>query len=109
MMVDGCRRTVDGQDQYRRNLMAKSRKRTTDDAAVQQVDVYTQIDVIPPSCPKCGCTDREPYFAIKRLAISGVTPAGVPYTRITFRRTRCKGCGQSRIDRVFESPAEAAA
>lgn len=93
--------------------MSKSRKRVAKEIAkepvVQQANVYTQIDVIPPSCPKCGCTDREPYFAIKRLAISGLTPAGRPYTRITFRRTRCKGCGQSRIDRVFESPAEAAA
>lgn len=93
--------------------MSKSRKRVAKGIAkepvVQQANVYTQIDVMPPSCPKCGCTDRGPYFAIRRLASCGVTRDGQPYTRITFKRTRCKKCGQSRVDRFFESPAEAAA
>jgi ribosomal protein S27AE len=76
--------------------MAKTKKR----------EKYNQVDVIPSACPKCHCTDREPYFAIKRLETYGVTPAGREYTRVTFKRTRCKRCGQARVDRVFESPAD---
>lgn len=63
---------------------------------------YTQVDVIPPACPKCLSTEREPYFAIKKLAVDGITPNGVKYNRITFKRTRCKRCTQARVDRIFE-------
>ncbi len=89
--------------------MAKSKKRAAEATSARKREGYIQLDVIPPRCPNCGCTDREPYFAIRKMAISGVTPAGQPYTRITIKRTRCKSCGQSRDDRLYESPAEAAA
>lgn len=67
---------------------------------------YVQLDVIPPACPRCHCTDRTAYFAIKTIQSIGVTPSGVEYSQITFKRTRCSRCGQARVDRIFESPGK---
>lgn len=75
-------------------------------AAVKERNKYTTVDVVPSACPMCSCTEREPYFAIRRLAVAGTSPSGVEYTQITWKRTRCKRCGQRRVDRVFESLAD---
>lgn len=69
-------------------------------------DQYRIVDVIPSACPKCQCTDREPYFAIKAIDSKGISPAGYPYTRLTFKRTRCKRCKQARVDRLYENTGE---
>ena len=67
-------------------------------------NVYEQVDVIPPACRKCGSTDRTGYVNVRTIEISGETATGQPYTQMTLKRTMCKGCGQHRIDRVFENP-----
>lgn len=53
-------------------------------------------------CPKCGSTERVPYYNRRERAISGVTPDGHPYTHVVWRRTRCENCGQVRDDRTYE-------
>lgn len=53
-------------------------------------------------CPKCQSTDREAYHNVRELAIDSVTPDGERYNRVIWRRTRCKNCGQVRIDKSFE-------
>lgn len=69
----------------------------------KQRETFSQVDVIPGECPRCLCTEREPYFAIARHDKSGIGPSGRPYTRITKKRTRCKRCGHPRVDRFFEN------
>lgn len=49
-------------------------------------------------CPKCLSIKRERYHRVRSREISGTTRDGRPYDRITWRRTRCKSCGQNRID-----------
>jgi len=53
-------------------------------------------------CPKCGSTERGPYFNRRDLPIRGnhlVT--GLPYTSIVVRRCQCLGCGQHRDDKHY--------
>lgn len=57
----------------------------------------------PGRCPKCGSTDREPYHDVRAMQYSGTTEQGDAYTHIVWRRTRCKCCAQSRIDRSYEN------
>lgn len=54
-------------------------------------------------CAKCGSTDRLPYFGTITKPISGLDPDGNPFTHVIWRRTRCKSCGQTRIDRHREN------
>jgi len=58
-------------------------------------------------CRKCGSTDREPYFGKRTLDYAGTTPDGKPYTRVVWRRTVCRSCGQHRMDKSYEyTPGE---
>ena len=58
----------------------------------------------PSQCPKCGSTDREPYSNVRVMEFAGVDPRnGQAYTHVVWRRTRCRACGQSRIDRAQEN------
>lgn len=52
-------------------------------------------------CPKCGSTEREPYYQSKTVALVGRI-LGMPFDHVTFRRTRCKHCGQIRVERTYE-------
>lgn len=53
-------------------------------------------------CPKCDSTDREAYHNVKELPSRGKTADGRNYNLVVWRRTKCKNCGQMRIDRTFE-------
>lgn len=67
-------------------------------------NIETIIDHDPSACPKCRSTEREPYFgAPLEQEFSGTRPNGQAYTHIVRRRTRCKNCGQARIDRTYEN------
>lgn len=67
----------------------------------------TQI-VATPRCPVCGCTDRSPYRLVNCVDFAGVTSAGVSYTHVVSRRTKCSNCAKVRIDKFFESRTPAA-
>lgn len=54
-------------------------------------------------CTKCDSTERVPYFGTVTRAISGLDPEGKVFTHVIWRRTRCKACGQARIDRHREN------
>jgi predicted Zn-ribbon and HTH transcriptional regulator len=58
-------------------------------------------DVLPSSCPKCGSTNREPYSGQPREFKYAGEHEGRPYTRIVYRSTRCRDCGQARVDREW--------
>lgn len=49
-------------------------------------------------CPKCLSLKRDRYHRVKTREISGVTRDGRQYDRVTWRRTRCRTCGQARVD-----------
>ena len=54
-------------------------------------------------CRGCQSTERVPYFRTTAQVFAGVDAAGRPYTHIVRRYTRCKNCGQPRIDRSCEN------
>jgi hypothetical protein len=57
---------------------------------------------LPPACPSCGSTRREPYrdgVAHEQRQKGEVD--GRPYNRIVWRRTRCLDCGQMLTVREF--------
>lgn len=57
-------------------------------------------------CPKCGSTNREPYFSRVVTDHAGLDPAtGLPYTAVVHRRTACSDCGQHRVDRHLVNDA----
>ena len=53
-------------------------------------------------CQGCGSTERDPYFGTTEHEIVGVRD-GRPYTHVVWRRTKCRACGQLRLDRFFEN------
>ena len=58
----------------------------------------------PSRCPRCGSTQRVPYFGrLPEQAFEGYTGDGEPYTHIVRRRTKCCGCGQFRVDISYEN------
>lgn len=65
-------------------------------------DAVLQTTAAISRCPKCGSTERVPYYNRRERAIAGVTPEGHPYTHVVWRRTRCENCGQVRDDRTYE-------
>lgn len=81
--------------------MLEMGKKTTKRKRKPQAE-YTQVDVIPPACTKCGSTERTGYHCVRTLESKG-NLKGRPYTRIVWKRTICKACGQHRTDRVFEN------
>ena len=67
---------------------------------------YEHAIVRPPQCPSCRSTDREPYRERPRvIRYSGVLPGAPPheYTHVIKRRTRCRNCGQARVDTWYEN------
>ena len=68
-------------------------------------NVKTIQSVHPAACPHCGKTDREPYRLASVIAHGGVTATGREYSHVVNRRTKCRACGQARIDRYFENRA----
>ena len=60
-------------------------------------------DATPSRCAKCGSTERTGYADVRTMPFAGADSAGNPYTHVVWRRTSCKHCGQSRIDRSSEN------
>lgn len=58
------------------------------------------VDAEPTRCPRCGSAERDGYHNVRTQDYGGTTPDGRTYQRTTWRRTRCRGCGQVRIDRM---------
>lgn len=68
-------------------------------AKTQQRDV---VLVLPAACVRCHSTEREPYDKVRERAITGRTTDGHIYTHVVWRKTRCRACGQARIERHYE-------
>ena len=64
---------------------------------------YDHVDASGTRCGKCGSTERTRYEQTREIAQIGTTLSGLPFTHVVWRRTRCKACGQWRIDRFFEN------
>lgn len=58
--------------------------------------------VRPGRCPKCESTRRAGYTSIVTRDIAG-TIDGHAYTHITWKRTKCRDCGQHRVDLFHEN------
>lgn len=59
--------------------------------------------IVPVSrCPICGSTEREDYHGTRTLEVGGVLPDGTVYRRVVWRNTRCRSCGQARVDKTYE-------
>ena len=53
-------------------------------------------------CPKCKSTERTGYTDVRSMSVDGVMDDGSRYDTVIWRRTRCKACNQTRIDKSFE-------
>lgn len=62
------------------------------------------VEVELPRCKKCGSTDREPYHGTTTYEkpIEG-EHNGEPFTHVIWKRTRCRSCGQARVDKYREN------
>ena len=60
------------------------------------------VNVAASRCPKCGSTERSRYVCVVRRPSTGMDADGQPHSHVVWRRTRCRACGQSRVDRSFE-------
>ena len=52
-------------------------------------------------CKQCGSTEREGYSRRLVREIAGERD-GVPYDRVVWRWTKCRACGQARVDITCE-------
>lgn len=67
------------------------------------------VELRKSSCPRCGSTEHTNYHNVRTpLLSSGITSDGREYNCIVWRRTSCKICGQSRIDKSYEHRMETA-
>ena len=57
-------------------------------------------------CKACHSTERERYTNSRSVSTCGIDPEGKPYNRVTWRNTRCKNCGQVRVDKSYEQITE---
>ena len=55
------------------------------------------------ACPKCGSTEREPYYNRRELRCDIAQRSGEQFTHVVWRRTKCLACGQVRDDRHLEN------
>ena len=71
-------------------------------------DGRPEVEVEPSRCtrPGCGSTERERYYSTQIQPFAGEDAMGRPFTHIVRRWTRCKACGQPRVDRSFENRIE---
>ena len=53
-------------------------------------------------CKKCDSTEREAYFGTPIVHDIAGIHNGREYNRKVMKRTRCKACGQQRLDAFFE-------
>ena len=64
---------------------------------------YETAEVVATQCNACSSSNREPYFGKIERGIAGVLSDGREYSHVVWRRTRCRDCGQARIDRSYEN------
>lgn len=57
-----------------------------------------EVNVAPSACPSCGSTEREGYAGTKARKLSGELPDGRRYQTVIWKPTKCRGCGQNRVD-----------
>jgi hypothetical protein len=67
------------------------------------------VDVAVSRCTACGSTNRLGYHHTAITEQGGLTPDGQVYERIVRRYCRCADCGQTRIDRSYETGPRSAA
>lgn len=58
-------------------------------------------DTYSTCCKKCGSTDREKYWNSRTVNADKVIN-GVKYKKVIIHNTRCRKCGQARVDRVWK-------
>ena len=62
------------------------------------------VVVQPSACPRCGSTEKRKVPGTDRdVAYAGVTPDGQGHTHVVWKRYRCAGCGQHRVEKTFEN------
>lgn len=60
------------------------------------------VESFPTSCRACGSTERTPYHDTVEHSIGGTHETFGEYSHVVFRRTECRACGQSRVDKAYE-------
>lgn len=60
------------------------------------------VTVLPSRCVSCGSTDRDPYCNTRTVTGDGIAPDGGRYTAVELSNTRCRHCGQCRVDRRYQ-------
>ena len=63
---------------------------------------YEAAETVATQCPKCGSSNRTPYFGTVEREIDGMKD-GQTFTHVVWRRTKCVDCGQLRQDRTYEN------
>ncbi len=87
---------------------APAKKRTTkrassagntaaDSATVDPVKTFS----LPGICPRCQSREHSDYENVTTKDIGGIAANDRKYTSMSWERTTCLDCGQTRIDRVF--------
>ena len=56
----------------------------------------------PSRCPKCRSSKRTKYNRVRTQSYAGIWK-GFVYRKIVWRACTCRDCGQSRVDKSFES------
>lgn len=81
----------------------KTSKRTTKPQASKETKPSTSsADTTATRCRKCGSTERESYQQKHEIPAAGqLAPDGKPASHIKLQWTKCKSCGQSRVDRTY--------
>ena len=81
------------------NAMAKKAtkkpKRAYTKGGVPQAKEVAKTVQVLTTCPKCKSTSREGYSAIKTMDLNG--------NKVSWKRTKCKDCGQRRMDKTIEA------
>jgi len=67
------------------------------------------IQVRPPACPKCGCTDRTNTDGVKKRDIAGKTVDGRLFTQVKWSYCNCRKCNQRYAFVSYLAPASAPA
>jgi hypothetical protein len=66
-------------------------------AKTEQLD---QVVEVPQACRRCKSTEYRVITTPKQLDLEGVF-GGSKYNRVTFRRVRCRGCGQVYMRKAY--------
>lgn len=91
----------------RRRSTKKTESKTAGRPRGSRTQPRDVVPVQPSRCKRCGSTEREPYSQTTTRNIRGRNlETGALYNVVKWSRTRCKSCGQARVDQVFELVGE---